>query len=314
VEQAQERDVYPFIGRLFIDDVTPKKIIDIVKRIEERGAVESARRVHTQIRRIYEYAIAHQRATRNPASEINPSMIFQAPKKQHYDTITKPEGIGRLLLRLEAHEETAPIVSLALRFLALTAVRPGNIYQARREDFDMEAKLWRIPAEQSKTKEELLIPLSRQAIEIIEKVRLYTGETRLIFPSPAHISDPMNPNTLARTLTRMGYTKGAEENIVPHGFRSMFTTIANESGKDFLAIEAQQGHKIGNQVSQAYNRATYINQRRELMQWWADTLDEYKTKVKKKARKEGTAPEADPRQSNAADPQQDQGTPTPKAG
>jgi integrase len=218
------------------------------------------------------------------------------------------------MLRLEAHEETAPIVSLALRFLALTAVRPGNIYKARREDFDMEARLWRIPADDTKHKKEWIIPLSRQAIEIIEKAKTYTGETRLIFPSPKHIDDEMNENTLARTLTRMGYKKGAKENTVPHGFRHMLTTRANEEGKDFRAIETQQGHQIGSQVSRAYNHATYIKQRRELMQWWADTLDEYKTKVKKKARKEGTAPEADPGQSNATDPQQDQGTPTPKAG
>jgi len=274
VESYFHNDIFPFIGQKYIGDITPKEIIEVCKNIEGRGAIDTAKRIFRHIRRIYDFAIAHQIVEKNPAALINPSIVFKKAEKGHYPTIKTAIGIGRLMANLQAYEKDAPIVANALIFLALTAVRPGNIRFARRADLDMHAKIWRIPPEQVKTKEELIIPLSRQAIEIIDKMERLIGPTEYIFPSPKYLHSPMSDNTLSKALRDMGYVKGAPENIVPHGFRHMFSTVAHEQGKEHHAIETQQGHKVGSAVSQAYNQAIYLNQRRELMQWWADFLDD----------------------------------------
>lgn len=274
VERTFERDVFPFIGHLPIDEVTTEQIIDIAKRIEARGSGDTARRNHSQINRIFRYAIANGKAERNTAQDVDLSMVLKPVKGKHYPTLTDPAEVGKLMQAIHAYKEEAPFSSYALRLLALTAVRPGNVREAQWEEIDIEAKLWRIPAEKTKHRKDHLIPLSRQAIELLEELKPLSGHTAYLFPSPLHPTKPISDNTMNKALRTLGY-KGR---FTSHSFRSTFSTIAREIGEfPHNIIESQMGHKEGSTVSQAYNRAEYISQRRELMQWWADWLDEVRT-------------------------------------
>ena len=157
----------------------------------------------------------------------------------------------------------------AMRLLILTAARPGEVRGARWDEIDIAAKQWRIPAERMKMRVEHIIPLSRQALEVIEVIRPLTGTRELIFPSPYYPTKSLSENTFNSALARMGYKGYA----TAHGFRALFSTVANESGWDADVVERQLAHIEGNKVRAAYHRATYLGERAELMHWWADFLD-----------------------------------------
>jgi integrase len=272
VERAFERDVFPLIGHLPIDEISTEQIITIAKGIEARGSGETARRVHSQIGRVFKYAVANGRAKRNTAADIELSMILKPVKEKHYPAITDPEEFRELISTIRNYKGSSPITRYALSLLALTAVRPGNIREARWEEFDLDAALWRIPGEKMKARKDHLIPLSAQAITLLKELRELTGGFDHLFPSPVHLTQPISDGTMNKALKIMGY--GAPR-FTPHGFRSSFSTIAREiGGFPHEVIETQLAHATGSEVSRAYNRAQYIEQRRELMQWWADFQEE----------------------------------------
>jgi integrase len=198
-------------------------------------------------------------------------LLERAPDR--YPTITAPDEVGRLLRAIDGYTGAYP-VRMALAFAPYVAVRPRNLRLARWEQIDWEKRLWIIPAEEMKGKEEHLVPLTDSSLKILEEVRRYSGGGELIFPSTRSPGRPMSDVTLARALARMGY---GGEKMVPHGFRSMFSTVAHEeSGFSHEAIEYQLAHRVGSRVSHAYNRALYLEERRQLMQWWSDWLDRVK--------------------------------------
>ena len=182
VERAFERDVFPFIGHLPINEITTEQIIDIAKRIEARGSGDTAKRIHSQISRVFRYAIANGKAERNTAQDVDLSMVLKPIKGEHYPTLTDPAEVGELMRAVHNYKEVAPFSSYALRFLALTAVRPGNAREALWEEIDIKAKLWRIPAEKMKGRKDHLIPLSHQAIELLEELKPLSGHTAYLFP------------------------------------------------------------------------------------------------------------------------------------
>ncbi len=274
LENAFKNDVFPFFGSTPITDIEPIDIIKVVKRVQERGAIESAHRLFTQIGVVFKYGVSNQMAKRNPCSDMDKKMILKAKVKNNYPTITDAKEIGTLLNLIDEYSGDYT-TKMALKLLPYVFVRPFNIRHAEWDEIDFEDRLWKIPGSKMKTGKDLLIPLTDTTIGILKEMEEFSGDAKYIFHSLRNRTSPMSDATLVNALRRMGYSK---EEIVPHGFRAMFSTIAHEkSGHSHHVIETQLAHSVGTSTSQAYNRALYLEDRKELMQWWSDYLDGVKS-------------------------------------
>jgi integrase len=266
-----KNDVYPIIGDMQINDIKAKDIKKVLNVMMERDIRTSAKQVYSVISKTFKYAIAKDLAEGNPAVEIGLEEILGKSTKKHYPTITDDKGIKNLIISIKDYQgETSTKYSLLL--LAYTFVRPSNARLALWSEIDIDSKQWVIPAKKMKTKDEFIIPLNDTLIELLQEVKLYSGDSKYLFPSTKSKSTPLSDGALLGAIRRMGYTK---EEFTPHGFRAMFSTIAHEKSPfKFEVIETQLAHSVGNSVSQAYNRAKYLSERVELMKWWGDYLDE----------------------------------------
>lgn len=270
VESAFKRLINPIIGAKNINAITPKDIINVLNHIQNRGTIETAHRLFTQISSVFKYAVSHEYAERNPCNDMDKNHVLKKVQTQHYATITDNEQIGKLLYDINKYSG-AYAVRMALRFAPHVTVRPYNIRYARWKDIDFESRFWRIPAEDMKMKQEHLVPLTNTVLKILNEIKNFSGDGEYIFPSDRNPSKPFSDTTLNKALTRMGYDSSQ---LVTHGFRAMFSTVANEQSTfRSEVIEVQLAHKIGNAVSRAYNRALYLEERKELMEWWSDYLD-----------------------------------------
>ena len=270
---AFENDCFEYIGHKNIDDIIAKDIIIIMQIMNNRGVNDSARKLFYAIGKTFKWAVANGYAERNPCADILLEEILGKVSKKHYPTITDDKGIKELLTSIYSYTgETSTQYSLLM--LAYTFVRPINVRLALWSEINLKAKQWVIPAKKMKTKDEFIIPLSNTLIELLQEIRLYSGDSKYLFPSTKSKSTPLSDGALLGAIRRMGYTK---EEFTPHGFRAMFSTIAHEKSHfKYDVIETQLAHSIGNSVSQAYNRAKYLDERVKLMQWWSDYLDEVK--------------------------------------
>lgn len=263
-------DTFPYIGDKDINDVTSKDIINILKIMMERNVKNSTQKVYQQIGKTFKYAVAHGIADRNPCSDFDISEIVGKSNEQHYPTITDDKGIKNLLISIKEYGGELS-TRYALEMLAYTFVRPTNVRLALWSEINLAAKQWVIPAKKMKMKDEFIVPLSDTLIELLQEIKLYSGDSTYLFPSTKSKSTPLSDGALLGAIRRMGYTK---EEFTPHGFRAMFSTIAHEKSKfKYDVIETQLAHSVGNSTSQAYNRAKYLDERVELMQWWSDYLD-----------------------------------------
>ena len=271
-QRALQRDFYSVIGDIPIDEVTRKDLIDIATTIQDRGALYTAHRMLNVCDQIWRYAIQREIVERNILSDISKKDILKAAKRSHFRTITDPERIGELMRAIDTYKGE-PNTKAALQLLTLTFPRPSNIRFAEWSEFDLEKKIWTIPAEKMKMRKEHIIPLTPQAIEILEELHPYTKDAKYVFHSSISTLKPISENTLNQALKRLDF--GSE--IVSHGFRAMFSTLAYENG-DFRSevIEDLLAHQEKNEIKRAYNRAAYEKEKRELMQWWADFLDRVK--------------------------------------
>jgi integrase len=259
--------VLPRLGRLPIGQVTPARVHDVVNLYEARGCLESARKARRWIGEVFTHAIQTGRLDVNPVAYVK---VASAPVKS-YPHLPRAElaDFSRRLAEYPGRPETR----IALELLMLTFARPGELRAAQWTEFDLETGEWRISAERMKGRTEHLVPLSRQAVKALEDLKLFTGYSAYLFPN--HGKHPfMSENTMNRALWLMGY-KGR---VVAHGFRATASTILNESGHFSPdAIERQLGHQERNKIRAAYHRAEYIQERRGMMQWWADYLDGLRT-------------------------------------
>ena len=265
-----KNDVYPIIGDIPIKDIKARDIKKVLNKMMERDIRTSAKQVHSVISQTFKYAIAKDLAESNPAIEIGLSEIIGKSAKNHYATITDNKGIKNLLISIKEYGGELS-TKYALLWLAYTFVRSSNARLALWSEIDLEAKQWVIPAQKMKTKDEFIIPLSDTLIELLQEIKLYSGDSPYLFPSTKSKTTPLSDGALLGAVRRMGYTT---KEFTPHGFRAMFSTIAHEKSpfsRD--VIETQLAHSVGNSVSQAYNRAKYIDERVKLMQWWSDYLD-----------------------------------------
>ena len=262
-----ERDALPWIGKKPIASLSAADLKPVLARVRDRGAIESAHRLLQIIGQVFRYAVAGGFAERNPATDLKGWL--PSPIRQHYATLTDPKAIGRLLRDLEGYQGSFP-VRCALRLAPRLMVRPGELRQAEWVEMDLEAALWRIPACKMKSRQEHLVPLARQSVAILEELRPLTGRGKYVFPSIRSPGRPMSANTLNTALRALGYEADA---LTAHGFRALASTWLNEQGWSSDVIERQLAHAERNKVRAAYNRASYLSERKTMMQAWADDLD-----------------------------------------
>lgn len=267
ITRSFEQHVFPTLGRQPLAQVTPADIRACVQAIDAAGAGETATRVFQRLRALFRYAVAHELACTDPTYPLRPAEILRPRTVQHRAALSAQAAPG--FLRLLADYPGDPSVRHALRLLMLTAVRPGELRGARWAEFDEAAGLWRIPAERMKMKTEHLVPLSVQALAVLEDIRPLSGAGELVFPSPYYPRKPISDNTLNSALARMGYKGQA----TAHGFRTLFSTCANEAGHRADVIERQLAHEERDDVRGAYNRAEYLAERKALMTWWGTRVD-----------------------------------------
>ena len=250
--------MFPVIGSTPIADVQPADIRNLVKGIEARGAAETAGRVFQRLRAVFRFAIAHDVIAIDPTYPPQAGGNLQAaqggaPGRRW------PNGMFRCSFNGWAAYQGDPTTAAALSLLMLTALRPGELRGARWDEIDTERALWRVPAERMKMKTEHVVPLSKQAIKVIEAMRPLSGRGALVLPSPFYPGKPLSDGTLNSALARMGY-KGI---ATAHGFRTLFSTCANEGGWNSDYIEKQLAHEDRDDVRGAYNRAQWLSRTRK---------------------------------------------------
>ncbi|MFK3878284.1 integrase domain-containing protein [Pantoea agglomerans] len=263
--RSLEKDVFPAIGEIPVQALKAKTIVEALEPIKARGALETVRRLVQRINEIMIYAVNTGLIDANPASGVG--MAFEKPKKQNMPTL-RPEELPKLMRSLATSNLSIPTRCL-IEWQLLTLVRPSEASGTRWEEIDLDAKLWTIPAERMKAKREHIIPLSPQALEILDMMKPISAHLEYIFPSRNDPKRAMNSQTANAALKRIGY--GGK--LVAHGLRSIASTALNESGFNADVIEAALAHCDRNEVRRAYNRSTYLVQRQELMTWWGEFVN-----------------------------------------
>ncbi|MCX5616350.1 integrase arm-type DNA-binding domain-containing protein [Bombella sp. TMW 2.2559] len=266
VRSTLEKFVWPKLGNVPVAEITPPMILAVVRSIEQKAAIETSRRVLQRIKSLFTHAIAHGLTDNNPAANL--SSVLAPVVHQRRPAITELPGLYQLFADVQSHP-AQPTTLLALRFLALTGVRPGEVCGALWSEIDGD--VWKIPAERMKMKRAHVVPLSRQALEVLEVLRELTGKAPYLFPSRYNVNNPMSGNTLGYCLNRAGY-QGVH---CPHGFRSSLSTIMNSRRpQDGAFIELILAHEKNDKIAAAYNRAQHIEERRAILQEWADLISE----------------------------------------
>jgi len=270
------------LGSRVITELTPQDVIAVIRKIEQRGALDVAQRVLQDIRRVCRYAVQTGRLASNPISEVT-AEVLKARSSEHRPSLPREQLPDFLKLLDTYHEQGRLLTQLAIELLILTFVRPGELRGARWQEFDFEEKLWRIPGERMKMGTDHIVPLSFQSIQTLEKIRPITEHYGLVFPSERRRTDCMSDNTMRRAIFKLGYDGNApgKSKCVPHGFRATASSILNETGFNPDAIERQLSHMERDGVRAAYtHHARYLDERREMMQWWASYLEELKVSGK----------------------------------
>lgn len=269
VQRQLEKDLFPWIGSLPIEEIDAPTLLDCLRRIEKRGAIVSAHRVRGIAGQIFRYAIATSRATRDPSNDLRGAI--PPAQSKNFSAITQPQKVKTLLIAIDSFEGTFT-VKCALKFSPLVFARPGEIRKALWDDIDLGNKQWNYLV--SKTNTNHIVPLCKQALEILSQLHPLTGHSKYIFPSIRTPLRPMSENTINVALRRIGIQK---EEMTAHGFRAMARTILDEEiGYRPEIIEQQLAHSIKDPNGRAYNRTAFLAQRKEMMQAWADYLNELK--------------------------------------
>lgn len=268
VIRRMELDLFPWIGSRPIREITAPELLTCLRRIEERGALDTAHRAHQNCGQVFRYAVATGRAERDPSADLRGAL--PPVKAGHFASITEPVAVAALLRSIDSYHGSV-ITRTALRLAPLVFVRPGELRHAEWTEISLYAAEWRIPAEKMKARVLHVVPLSRQAVELLTEIQTLTGKWgRYVFPAATIRTRPMSENTINAALRRLGYTS---TDMTGHGFRSMASTLLNEQGWNRDAIERQLAHGERDPVRAAYNYAEHLPERRKMMQAWADYLD-----------------------------------------
>ena len=259
---------YPQLGHRRLCEIEPVDVLGVLKEVEKNGRYETTRRLRATIGAVFRYGVATARVKNDPTIALRGATI--APKVTHRAAIIDAEHFGRLLTAIDAFKGQ-PVIKAGLQLLALTFPRPGELRFAQWSEFDLAGAVWTIPAHKTKMGREHRVPLSRQALAVLDELRNLTGHRELLLPSMQNWKKPISENAFNLALRRLGF--GADE-MTAHGFRSTASTLLNESRKwSEDAIERQLAHIDRNGVRRAYARGTFWDERVQMMQWWADYLD-----------------------------------------
>ena len=263
--RSLEADIFHKLGHRPIAEITAAELLSVARKVEGRGAMETAHRVVQLCGQVFGYAIVTERAERNPAMDLRGAL---KPVQKANHSFLKAEELPEFLTKLDNYDGELQ-TRLAFRFLVLTFVRTGELRGAEWKEINLDKAEWRIPAARMKMRDPHIVPLSRQAVAVLRKMKDLTGQWNFVFPNQHKPCGCMSENTILFALYRMGYHSRA----TGHGFRSTASTILNEHGFKPDVIERQLAHCERNQIRAAYNHAQYLPERREMMQWWADYLD-----------------------------------------
>jgi integrase len=268
VKRRLEADILPSLGARPIAAIEAPELVAMSKAIAQRGARDIAKRALETTGQVFRYAIAHGYTKCNPAAEIRPSDVLPSVRKVNYARVDAKE-LPELLRAIEVYQGTH-VTRLAMKLMALTFVRTTELIAARWDEFDLEAGRWDVPAERMKMRTPHIVPLSRQALDVLNALKTLSGTSEWLFPGDRNAMKPMSNNTILKALERMGY-KGR---MTGHGFRGLASTILHEQGFAHEHIELQLAHAPRNAVSAAYNHALYLEPRARMMQDWADLLEQ----------------------------------------
>ncbi len=270
-----ERDVFPWIGSRPIGEIKAPELLSVIRRVESRGTLDTAHRIKILAGQVFRYAVATGRAERDPSGDLKGAL---PPKRQkHRAAVTEPKEAAGLLRAMDGYNGSF-IVKCALQLGALFFVRPGELRHAEWSEIDLEAGIWAIPAAKMKMRQPHIVPISRQASEILTSLKPLTGSGRYVFPSHRSTLRPMSNNAILAALRRMGFTK---DEMTGHGFRAMARTIIDEVlhvRPDY--IEHQLAHTVRDPNGRAYNRTAHLEERKKMMQQWGDYLDHLKSGAK----------------------------------
>ena len=259
--------LFPYIGARPVSALTAPELLGVFRRLERRGKHETAHRAKQRVGQVVRYAIASGRAERDPTADLRGALAPVTVTNRA--AITDPREVAQLLRALHGYRGH-PVVEAALKLAPLVFVRPGELRAAEWTEIDLDAAEWRIAAHRMKMRQQHLVPLADQAVAILRDIRPLTGRGRYVFPSPRSAERPLSDNAITAALRRMGYSG---DQMSWHGFRAMASTLLNETGYPPDVIELQLAHQERNEVRAAYNRAQRLDERRRMMQSWADYLD-----------------------------------------
>lgn len=263
-----EHDVFPALGKLPISTIGPRDVLAIVRKVETRGAVDSAHRIKQVCGQIFRFAVAGGLAERDVTADLKGALA--AVPKRHFSAITDPKQAGALMRSIHAYTGH-PCSVAALKLSPLVFVRPGELRHAEWAEIDLDAAEWRIPGSKMKMEQDHIVPLSTQAVDILRGVHPISGHGQYVFPSMRTGERPMSENTINAALRGMGYSQKVH---TAHGFRAMARTIMDEVLNERVdLIEHQLAHAVRDANGRAYNRTAHLPARREMMQRWADHLD-----------------------------------------
>lgn len=269
--------VFPYLNNKLIKEVSRKDIINILQELKNKDLIETANRTLMILNKIYMYAVTLEFTPHNIIADIDKKILLGKKERIHYPTFTKLKDIKGLLLSIDDYQGELS-TRYAMKLLPYIFVRSFNIRNMTWDEINFETKEWIIPARKMKTHKEFVLPLPHQAMTILKEIQKERNNSNYVFVGIRNINTPISDNTLISALRRMGYTK---EEFVPHSWRSVFSTIAYENmhihGFNGEVIEALLAHQETNKVKDAYNRATYKEQMKNLIQWYANFLDDVKT-------------------------------------
>jgi integrase len=259
-----EADVFPYIGGRPIAEIKPMELMGVLSRLDERGATEKLRKVRQRCGEVWRYAIVTGRAEYNPAPDL--ASAFSPHKKEHY-AFLKTEELPEFFRTLNTYSGSI-VVKLAMRLQVLTGLRPGELRQGQWSEINFEKRLWEVPPARMKKRRPHCVPLSDQAIAILEQLKPITGQYAFIFPGRIHHSKPISEMAMNVLIRRIGYAG----RVTGHGFRHTMSTILHEQGYNTVWIETQLAHVDKNSIRGTYNHAQYLDGRREMLQWYADYM------------------------------------------
>lgn len=259
-------DMIPVIGSRPVKTITRPELVELVRKVEARGTLNAAGKIRQWLHQIFRYGLAKGSVEHNPATDLD--VVAAPPKARRHHPHVPLSELPELLEKLEVGRLSS-LTRWAIRLLILTAVRPGELRAAPWTEFDLEKATWTIPKERMKARRPHVVPLPRQALAILRQLEEVTGRYTLLFPGQQNIERPMSENTINKALKLIGY----EGRQTGHGFRHLLSTELNSRSYNRDWIERQLAHGDQDEIRDTYNHATYLEQRREMMQAWADSLD-----------------------------------------